>query len=300
MGGILLAAGLVGAGGIRAATLTLTASADASLMQVAPTNSNGGQTFFTAGTTQNGPLTRGLVRFDLSALPTNAQITAASVVLTVVHVPAEPGATAPFSLHRMLKNWGEGTNVGVQNVGQGIPAQLGDATWTYANFNTNSWAAAGGKPGTDFFDFGSASQVVYDTVPTAYTFGPTTELAGDVELWLQNPALNFGWMLICDEEATIFTARRWGSRENVTPDYRPQLVLEYLIPPVITRAEMSGANLLIGFQASAGQSYAIEYRDVLTNAWQPLVNLGAFTSNTPVLFTEPAAQPQRFYRLRAF
>ena len=196
------------------ASLVLTPSADTTMIEVAPTNSNGRQDFFNSGTTQNGTRNRGLLRFDLGSLPTNTLILSASVVISVVKLPAEPAAAAPFSLHRMFRDWGEGTNVGVLNIGQGAPASPGDATWIHAHFNTNAWAAPGGVPGVDFAAFESGSAFIYDLGGSPYTLGPTTELATDVQDWVQNPASNFGWLFLCDDEATHFTAKRFGAREN--------------------------------------------------------------------------------------
>ena len=284
-----------------AATLTLTPSADTTMIEVAPTNSNGAQDFFNSGTTQNGTRNRGLLRFNLSSLPTNSVIRSAAFVVSVVKLPAEPPAAAPFSLHRMLRNWGEGTNVASLNIGQGSPAKLGDATWTHAQFNTNAWAGPGGVPGADFAAFESGSAFIYDTGGSPYTLGPTAELAADVQDWVQNHASNFGWMFLCDDEATRFTAKRFGARENSNPDARPQLVLNYLIPPHVDHAEFYGAYFVLGFRAEAGHSYAVEYRDALDGgAWQTLASLGLFSTTTQAIFLDPATQPKRFYRLNAY
>ena len=162
----------------QSASVILTSSADTSLMEVAPTNNNGAQDFFQCGTTQNGPRMRSLLRFNLGSLPTNAVILSAAVVLSVTKLPAEPGAAAPFSLHRMFRDWNEGTNVAVLNIGQGAPAKLGDATWTHAHFNTNAWGAPGGLPGADFAAFESGSAFIYDTGGSPYTLGPTDDQIG--------------------------------------------------------------------------------------------------------------------------
>ena len=284
-----------------AATLALTPSADTTLIEVAPTNSNGAQPFFNSGTTQNGTRNRALLRFNLSVLPANAVIRSAAVEISVVGIPAEPPASAPFALHRMLRHWGEGTNVAVLNIGQGLPAKIGDATWTHAQFNTNAWTLPGCQPIADYFQFESASQIIYETGGSPYIHGPTTELAEDVQGWVQNPAANFGWIYICGEEGTIFTAKRFGSRENPNEVLRPQLILDYLIPPLITRAERSGNNFLLGFQAQAGHSYVIEYCDALGGgAWQPLVNLGYFNTAAPVAYIHPTVPTARCFRLNAY
>jgi hypothetical protein len=56
-------------------------------------------------------------------------------------------------------------------------------------------------------------------------------LVADVQLWLDQPGSNFGWMLLCQSEGTAFSARRFGSREN--PFTTPALAIEFLLPPRI-------------------------------------------------------------------
>lgn len=299
--GLSLACGVLAPVALHAATLNLTASADASLMEVADTNNNGGQEFFQCGTTQNGPRMRSVLRFDVTALPTNTMILSAAVVLSVTKLPAEPGAAAPFSLHRLLRSWSEGTNVGILNIGQGAPAALGDVTWSHANYDTNAWGAPGGLPGADFAAFESGSAFIYDVGGSPYTLGPTTELADDVTGWVRVPAANFGWFFICDDEGTRFTAKRFGSRENINPDLRPQLQLTYLIPPRIEHVARAGNSLELGFSAAAAHTYEVEWRAALdSGTWQTLTNLGYFTNATPVLFQDPLSGPARFYRLLAY
>src|SRR5438045_8677839 len=54
-----------------ALSLTNPPSADTSLIEVAPDNSNGGQAWVLSARTQNGPRTRALYRSNLAELPTN-------------------------------------------------------------------------------------------------------------------------------------------------------------------------------------------------------------------------------------
>lgn len=284
-----------------AVSVSLVSSADTGLIEVAPTNNNGGQEFFNAGTTQSVTRNRGLLRFDLSTIPTNAVILSATVVLSVVHVPAETPADAPFSLHRVFQDWGEGTNVAGQSAGQGLPAHPGDATWSFARYASNAWSAPGGAAGMDFATLESASQFIYELGDSPYTFGPTPELTTDVQWWTAHPAANFGWLLLCDDEATPFTARRFGSRQNANSDNWPRLDVDYLIPPQIVRAEVTADRFAVGFRAETGQSYTVEFRDPTPNgAWQTLVELGVFAEVTDVLVLDPIVQPGRLYRVKVY
>ena len=48
-------------------------------------------------------------------------------------------------------------------------------------------------------------------------------MVADVQSWLDNPASNFGWLVLGDETA-IATAKRFDTRESASP---PVLTIEY-------------------------------------------------------------------------
>lgn len=229
---------LLGAVGLttssHALSITLTPSADASLIEVSPDNSIGAQAFVLSGRTQNGPHVRALYRFDLSALPTNAIVLSAVLQLECTRQSGEPACVTPvaFGLHRMLRPWGEGTNVAVQGPGQGIPAQPGDATWHHAFHPTNAWSAPGGLVGTDFSSVESSFQYVTTPDASPYLFESTPELVDDVQTWVRDPQANHGWMMIANPEEVLCTARRFNARESEGGP--PLLMIEYSLPPAIT------------------------------------------------------------------
>ena len=106
-------------------------------------------------------------------------------------------------------------------------------------------------------------------------------------------------MLLCDDEATIFTARRFGSRED--PNAPPQLEIEYIVLPYIASASRPGDHFHLSFTTWPGQSYTVEFRDSFaTGTWQTLTNLGLATNATPVSITDTVIGPQRFYRVVSF
>lgn len=211
----------------RAATATFTPSADTTLIETAPNNNNGAQTFFNSGTTQNNTRTRGLVEFDLSAIPANSVVISVDVVFNVVKQPADGYAASTFDLHAVLVPWGEGNKTAALpgNPGQGAPASAGEATWNARMQGIASWSAPGGKAGVDFAAAASASQTVYNSASSPYTFASTPGLVADVQAWVNDPQSNHGWMLLSEAENTTFTARRFGSRED--PSNGPQLLVQY-------------------------------------------------------------------------
>ncbi len=86
--------------------LTNTPSADTSLIEVAPDNSNGGQAWMLSARTQNGPRTRALYRFNLTAIPTNAIIFSAVLQVDCTRQSSEIMCLtdSAFGLHRTVLN----------------------------------------------------------------------------------------------------------------------------------------------------------------------------------------------------
>src|SRR6185295_11004379 len=163
-----------------AVSLTLIPSADTSLIEIAPTNNNGGQAWLLSGKIQNDVYrVRALMKFDFSTLPTNATVLAAALKVEVTRQPGDGLANSPFGLHRMLRPWGEGNKVATTVPGQGLPATDGEATWRHAFFPTNEWTIPGAASGVDFSDIESSFQFVYGTGQSPYRFESTPELVAD-------------------------------------------------------------------------------------------------------------------------
>jgi hypothetical protein len=273
--------------------------ADTSLLEVNADNNLGGFAGMNSGTTQNYTRTRALLRFDLSSLPTNTAILAVSLQLEVTREPDEPPNNAPFGLHRMLRAWGEGNKSPLTQPGRGLPADAGEATWNCAFHPTNTWTTPGGTPDVDFSSVESSSQFIYGVGDSPYRFETTPELVADVEDWVNNPASNFGWMLLCDDELSNFTARRFGTREDV--DFPPLLEIDYLVPPLIDSVRRAGNQITLHFTGQTGQAYEVQYRDVLTtNAWSILTNISPVAVTSSIQVSDSASQPQRFYRLNTY
>ena len=205
---------------------------DNTLYENVPDNSNGAGKYLFIGQTgeDNGipaSFRRALLQFDVSGIPANAVIENVQVAFTINKVPSI-GATSDFAtLHRVLREWGEGTSNAPGAEGQGVNAQPGDATWNDALFNTDSWAEAGG----DFEGSASAITPFGVSEPETMTFASTPGLVADVQGWVKNPANNFGWILRGDE-ITIQNARRMASRENLD-DPVPFLTVDYSVPSVV-------------------------------------------------------------------
>jgi hypothetical protein len=70
----------------------------------------------------------------------------------------------------------------------------------------------------------SASQSVSDVGP--YTWS-SAQMVADVQSWLDNPAGNFGWLVLGDEKPTL-TSKRFDTRESASP---PVLTIQYIPAP---------------------------------------------------------------------
>jgi len=282
-----------------AVTNTFIPSADTSLLEINPTNNLGGFAGMNAGTTQEYKKTRALLRFDLTRLPTNTVILSAMLQLEVTREPDEPPNNTTFGLHRMLRPWGEGEKSPVSQPGKGLPATPGEATWECAFHSTNTWTVPGGAPDVDFSSIESASQFIYGVGESPYRFETTPELVADLTTWVRNPPANFGWMLLCNDELSNFTARRFGSREDGS--YPPVLEVEYLIPPRIDPIQKVGGQFNLSFLAHAGQTYTVQFRNSFNSGnWQTLAITGPFAQETQVLVVDTIALPQRCYRLSTY
>ena len=224
-------------------TVIINASADATLFEVNPNNSAGGDTFFFAGTTQNRTRNRALLRFDIaSALPAGSQIIGASLEVEVVRRPADGFEASLFGLHRVLRPWGEGTTIVEDNAGGlGAPAMIGDATWLHRFAFSETWSAPGGAAGTDYRASFSASTFIFDV--DLYAFEGTSDMTADIQDWLDNPANNFGWMLMSQSEELPFTGRRFASREDPNGG-GPKLIIDYTVVPEPGTLALCGLGLL--------------------------------------------------------
>ncbi|MGH7723852.1 MAG: DNRLRE domain-containing protein [Candidatus Eiseniibacteriota bacterium] len=179
------------------------------------TSSGAGPALF-AGRNNQGRTRRALVAFDLvGAVPAEARID--SVVLTLCVSNAPDSTARGFSLHRALRDWGEGRSS--SSGGAGAPATEGDATWLHAFYPLMLWAERGGD-----FDPAPGATQMCGAIGTCAWSGPG--LAADVAVWVSNPADNHGWLLRGDEGGSQ-TVRRFDSREASMSVNRPTLTIHY-------------------------------------------------------------------------
>jgi hypothetical protein len=200
--------------------------------------SNGAGIHFFAGLTALGQIRRGVVRFDLSAVPPGATIESVVLTLNMSRTEAGPRAVA---LHRATADWGEGASDAPGEEGGGAASQAGDSTWIHTFFATDFWSTTGG----DFASPASSSIVVGDE--GLYSWGTTAGMEGDVAAWVNDPAANFGWVLVGEESLAlagqgISTAKRFDSREIEPGGVGPRLEITFTpsVPVELQRFELIG------------------------------------------------------------
>ena len=232
--GVLLA--VVIAAGDRAAadTAELTTVRDNTMYSESARSNGVGRHFF-AGRTDSGNTRRGLIAFEVAgAVPGGSTITAVTLQLYMSRTSAN---LEPVILYRVLADWGEGTSNAPGEEGGGAPAADGDATWIYRFYDTADppaapmWATAGGEYAPVVSAGGAVGDEGY------YTWGTTAQMVADVQSWLDDPAGDFGWVVIGNEGSSQ-TAKRFGTRENPIEAYRPLLTVTYQAP--VCPADLDG------------------------------------------------------------
>ncbi len=175
------------------------------------------------GASAGGALRRAVLAFDVAGnIPQGSTIVSAQVD---VFCSRSQGGSQTMSLHRVTADWGEGTSNAGNPGGSGAASTSGDATWIHTFFSSGLWASSGG----DFDPAVSATTVV--GLPDPYVFA-SAQLAADVQDMLDQPGLDFGWMMRGNEAATN-TSKRFDSREVANPGSRPMLTVTYTPPPVV-------------------------------------------------------------------
>jgi hypothetical protein len=232
--------------------LVLSAQLDSSIFEDNVDNSSSLGDFIFVGTTGDrngaGPsFRRGLIRFDIAGnLPSNATIQNASLILTIGKVPDEKFVGTTQSIHRVTTVWGA-TNTALADPdnkqGNGVPAQDGEATWNEAIRGTTNWS----NPGGDYNSLASASNGV-SPVANSEVVWSDLGLINDIQLWLDTPSVNLGWIVIGNESFTK-NARGYYSMDNTdlsAAGRAPRLTIEYtLVPEAKNAASILGGLALL-------------------------------------------------------
>jgi FtsP/CotA-like multicopper oxidase with cupredoxin domain len=212
-------AAAVGFGAVaRAESVSIEASRDTTIFSESGNLGNGAGSWIFAGETNDGFIRRALLAFDIaSAVPAGSTITSATLTLFCSRTRT---GNVPVAVHRIVADWGEGASNADDQEGSGAPAAAGDATWTKRFYPSTSWAAAG----ADYAVPASATAVVGNQ--NNFYSWTSAQLRADVQLWLVQPASNFGWLIVGDESEQKVT-KRFDSRQVATSATRPVLTVTF-------------------------------------------------------------------------
>lgn len=193
-----------------------------------------------------------LLRPDVSGIPSGA--TVISAILYLYNKNASQTGTNTISVHRMLKEWGEGTG--------GNPANAGGATWLHAKYDTVAWATAGAKGASDRAATATFSLGKNLADPDGWISG--LEVDADVQAWVGGTAPNYGWALF----GTANPAYSLFSSSDAEGDFEPYLEVEYSTggdstdiiispdPPVVTVTPVGGAERALRLEGHPSYSVA--------------------------------------------
>lgn len=235
---------VLASGAAHAEQLVFEPIADTTVYEDATSYGTGASDFLFVGPIASGSPRRSLLRFDLSALPPGATITAASLTIVVNRVGFSASLEDEGRLHRLQADWGEGsTSAG--SGGGGDVASAADATWSH-----RYWGSPPGAPGpvwtTPGGDFVAAPSARFALGSFGAKVVPSSPaLVADVAAWHATPASNHGWILLGPEgPAESQKARRLASRSSAATTDRPRLTVTFEpAPPVTTTTHQLGFPL---------------------------------------------------------
>jgi hypothetical protein len=183
----------------------------------------------------SGTGSKGLIRFNLSAIPEGA--TCQSATLFLYKNTGGGSVAQTVSLYPIMAanhDWLEG-------VGAPAAAVDGDSCWNYLNYDTVAWAGSAGlsTADTDYDStaIGSFSLNSGDGAGTEYVVELDTDF---IETWFGSNNDNHGLLIVSDNNAGSLC-----SAEHATTGYRPKLVVEYVVEGAGTD-ELTANDLTLG------------------------------------------------------
>lgn len=226
--------------GASAETIEIAAARDNTLYEIAGgILSNGAGQHLFAGTTATPQRRRALLQFNLAAIPAGSTVTAVTLQLNMSRTISN---ARTVSLHRLTADFGEGTSDAAAEEGGGAASATNDATWEHRQYPSTTWTLPGG-------DFDPAAEASVSVIGIGYYSWSSPAMLGTVQSWINQPATNFGWILVGDE-STAGSAKRFDSRENPTAANRPILTVTYS-PPI---ADCNGNSIADAQDISGGTS----------------------------------------------
>ena len=242
--------------------------------------SNGAGAHLFAGSSGEKRVLRSLIAFNLAGqVPAGATINSVTLTLTI-NTPLNNANTV--GLHRVLADWGEAGSIALSGGGGGAEAKPGDATWKARFLGTANWTTNGG----DFSAATAASTPVRGMAGTATFSG--SGMVADVQAWANNPAANFGWILVAADEAgpaVRFSSREGGAAPSLLIDYTASTGGGNVAPSITTQpiaqTVATGARVTLSVAATGSPAPFFEWRKdgiAIASATNATLGLNAVTT----------------------
>jgi hypothetical protein len=220
---------------------------DDTLFQGAVTNSLGDPGIF-VGTDSAGSFKYALMAFNVSAIPSYATITGVTLDLYIGQVAGSGGGNVTnsgnprtISLYDESQAWGASTNeigsTSFMGHGQGFGANMDDATWDDASYNSNPSLATA-------WSSGMPANITGTSVALATTSGipgttsaevqwSSSGLTAEVQGWVDTPSSNNGLAIAnADSSNAQSFLAFWGEQGaiNAKNGLAPDLAVTYTVP----------------------------------------------------------------------
>lgn len=184
-----------------------TTGIDSFLNYKAPTTNLGTDATMVVGEHQSltGYVYRGIIKFDLSTIPSSSVITSATLSLWT-YSDASANARTMY-LYRVKRNWVES-----------------EVTWNVYSTG-NNWTTAGCADTTDDREASAIGSIALTASESMDTEKQITLDASMVQQWVSGAVSNYGMLIQMDTE--LNDAYGFHSSSSATAGYRPKLVIEY-------------------------------------------------------------------------
>lgn len=159
-----------------------------------------------------------LVYFNLSKVAKNAVISKATLEMNLTSTRNGTNKKS-VAAHQLLKQWKEGTGVGID----GVAAQKDEVCGQWTGVNNELWDALGAdQPGKDFVEKANDTIEISGDID-AYQWN-ITEMC---QYWIINHAKNFGVILLEPRpHAATLGTKVFASKENTNIELHPKLIIE--------------------------------------------------------------------------
>jgi RHS repeat-associated protein len=195
-------------------TINASSGLDCWIDQASPTTEHCTSTdtqnnYLYVGQDANGNSRRSLLKFDMSDIPSNANITTAVMSLYVDGTTNLNRQNASYGVKQMLRSWSSNTN------------------WNRRNASGDSWSQPGGEPHVDY----DTTNVAYlQNVDGAGVSSKAFDITSLVTGWVNNGVPNYGVMIKQDPENV---QNYFGfSSGNQASNPKPVLTVTYTVPTI--------------------------------------------------------------------